>query len=77
MPAPLPAAPAGELALQVLIVQYGGRAFSTVPLTPEQWAFCAAVGSSTLVVREVLRQLPFGTWWWEREDGSSQRRKLR
>ena len=76
-PAPSLLLLAGELALQVAIVQYGGQAFSTVPLSPEQWAFCAAVGSSTLLVRELLRRLPFGTWWWERgADPDSPRRYL-
>ena len=62
---PLAAPAAGELALQVLIVQFGGMAFSTHPLNLGQWGVCTLIGSSTLLVREVLRRIPIGRWWFE------------
>jgi Cation transporting ATPase, C-terminus len=38
-----------EAVLQAAIVEWGGAAFSTVPLAPEHWA---------LLVREVVRRVP-------------------
>jgi hypothetical protein len=43
---------------QVAIVQFGGRAFSTVPLTPAQWGACVAMGAASLLVRAGLRLVP-------------------
>jgi Ca2+-transporting ATPase len=43
------------VATQVLIVQYGGAAFNTVPLSPEQWITIIVLSSSVLVVGFVLR----------------------
>lgn len=40
--------------LQVLIVQFGGRVFSTAPLTLTQWVFCLATGIGTLFWGQVL-----------------------
>ncbi|GMH44194.1 hypothetical protein BSKO_12128 [Bryopsis sp. KO-2023] len=47
---------AGEFILQVLIVQFGGMAFSTVPLTPKEWAICIGLGLLSLPLREALRK---------------------
>jgi Ca2+ transporting ATPase len=47
-----------EMALQVIIVQAGGRAFSTVPLNTVQWAACLGFGGLTLLLRQLLRIFP-------------------
>ena len=44
--------------MQVVIVQYGGKWFQTVPLTLDQWAACVGVGALSLVVRAALRLIP-------------------
>mmetsp|Transcript_15651 Transcript_15651/g.38981 ORF Transcript_15651/g.38981 Transcript_15651/m.38981 type:complete len:1717 (-) Transcript_15651:132-5282(-) len=44
-----------EVVMQALIVQYGGHAFQTVPLSASQWALCLGLGSLTLGVRAGLR----------------------
>ncbi len=49
---------AAEALMQVAIVQYGGSAFQTAPLTPAQWAACVGLGATTLLVREALRRVP-------------------
>ena len=41
---------------QVLIVQFGGRAFSTAPLNGTQWAICVALGLSELLWGQVPRR---------------------
>ena len=56
---------ASELALQLGIVEWGGEAFSTQPLTAEQWAVCAGFGAGGLALREVLRRVPAERWWAE------------
>ena len=50
-----------EAILQVVIVQFGGEAFSTVALDPVQWALCIGFGAGSLLVREALRKLPHKT----------------
>ncbi|WIA29940.1 hypothetical protein OEZ86_000039 [Tetradesmus obliquus] len=47
-----------EAGLQVAIVQMGGRAFSTVPLSAQQWAVCLGFGGLTLLARRALRAIP-------------------
>jgi len=47
----------GELVLQGLIVQFGGPVFATVPLDSAQWATCIGFGASSLLLRELLRNL--------------------
>lgn len=44
--------------LQVAIVEMGGRAFSTVPLSGTQWAVCVGFGGLTLLLRQALRLVP-------------------
>jgi hypothetical protein len=46
------------LCVQVAIVQMGGRAFSTVPLSGSQWAVCIGFGALTLLARQALRAIP-------------------
>lgn len=43
---------------QVAIVEAGGRAFSTVPLSSTQWAVCVGFGGLTLLLRQALRAIP-------------------
>ncbi|KAI0218371.1 plasma membrane calcium [Massospora cicadina] len=43
---------------QVLLVLFGGAAFSTVPLSPYQWFVSVLIGSLSLPVGLVLRLLP-------------------
>jgi Ca2+-transporting ATPase len=43
------------VATQVLIVQYGGVVFNTVPLSIEQWARIFLMSASVLVVGFVIR----------------------
>lgn len=52
-----------EAVLQYFIVQYGGEAFNTVPLSGPQWAMCVGMGALGLVVRAGLSaiQLPSET----------------
>lgn len=45
---------AAEVVMQALIVQFGGDAFQTVPLSPSQWGLCVGLGSLTMGVRSVL-----------------------
>jgi Ca2+-transporting ATPase len=40
---------------QILIIQYGGTVFDTVPLSPEQWAKIIIASASVLVVGFFLR----------------------
>jgi Ca2+ transporting ATPase len=37
-----------QIGAQALIVQYGGKVFSTVPLTGKQWIICLVIGSLSL-----------------------------
>jgi plasma-membrane calcium-translocating P-type ATPase len=54
--------------IQVLIVQYGGTFFSTVPLDPAQWLFII------LITFPVILLWPFIRWWVKKREssGSSQ-----
>lgn len=47
-----------ELLLQALIVQFGGEAFGTRPLSFAQWAACIGIGTLSLVVRQALLLIP-------------------
>ncbi|OQR90161.1 P-type ATPase (P-ATPase) Superfamily [Achlya hypogyna] len=46
-----------QVVLQVLIVQYGGRAFKCAPLTGGQWAVCLLLGALSLPVGLLLRMV--------------------
>jgi calcium-translocating P-type ATPase len=41
--------------MQIIIVQYGGRFMSTVPLNFSQWAWCTVLGSLSLPIGVVVR----------------------
>jgi Ca2+-transporting ATPase len=41
--------------IQILIVQYGGAVFGTVPLSFDQWITIIVVSASVLIVGFVLR----------------------
>ena len=43
---------------QIIIVQFGGIAFSTAPLTLEQWVWCIFLGVGTLVWQQVITTIP-------------------
>ncbi|GAB6019398.1 Plasma membrane calcium-transporting ATPase 3, variant 3 [Chamberlinius hualienensis] len=45
-------------ALQVLIVQFGGKAFSTIGLTIDQWMWCVFFGCGTLVWGQLVTTVP-------------------
>jgi len=45
-------------ASQVVIVQYGGQAFSTAALTLEQWTWCTFFGVGTLVWGQLVTTIP-------------------
>lgn len=43
---------------QVVIVQFGGPAFSTAPLSPEQWMWCLVFGVGALIWGQVVTTVP-------------------
>jgi Ca2+-transporting ATPase len=45
----------GVVLIQILIVQYGGAVFGTVPLSAGQWAKIIVVSASVLIVGLILR----------------------
>ena len=45
----------GVVLIQILIVQYGGAVFGTVPLSAGQWAKIIVVSASVLIVGFVMR----------------------
>lgn len=49
-----------EVVLQVAIVQWGGAAFSTTPLSAPEWALCLGFGAFSLLLREGVRRVPVG-----------------
>ncbi len=44
--------------LQAIIVEFGGDAFKTSPLSWDQWLFCIAMGTSSLITGFLLRLVP-------------------
>lgn len=46
------------LGSQILIVQFGGIAFSTAPLSPELWLWCILFGAGTLLWGQVVTSVP-------------------
>nr|XP_041567902.1 plasma membrane calcium-transporting ATPase 3 isoform X6 [Taeniopygia guttata] len=57
----------GTFAVQVLIVQFGGKPFSCSPLSAEQWLWCLFVGLGELLWGQVLVCVPGpGRRWPER-----------
>ncbi|TPX71049.1 hypothetical protein SpCBS45565_g01193 [Spizellomyces sp. 'palustris'] len=59
----------GTVLGQVLIVQFGGKVFSTVPLPITLWLFSVAFGSTSLIAGLLIRIIPdcCGVPRWERE----------
>ncbi|MED6281678.1 ATPase, Ca transporting, plasma membrane [Characodon lateralis] len=48
----------GTLIVQVLIVHFGGKAFSCVPLTLEQWLWCIFLGLGSLLWGQLVSSVP-------------------
>ncbi|CAI5448926.1 unnamed protein product [Caenorhabditis angaria] len=46
---------------QVIIVQFGGRWFSTAPLDVNQWLWCLAFGVGTLLWGQIVTSIPTGS----------------
>ncbi|VDM62792.1 unnamed protein product [Angiostrongylus costaricensis] len=46
---------------QILIVQFGGRWFSTAALNIEQWLWCLALGFGTLLWGQLVTSIPTGS----------------
>lgn len=44
--------------VQVFIIQFGGMAFSTAPLTIEQWMWCIFFGVGTLLWGQIVTTIP-------------------
>jgi magnesium-transporting ATPase (P-type) len=44
--------------LQAIIVELGGDAFKTAPLSWDQWLFCICMGSGSLLAGFILRSIP-------------------
>jgi len=51
------------VAVQILLVQFGGKVFKTEPLSLELWGYSVAIGAASLVVGAVLRFLPAPDIW--------------
>ncbi|XP_059099644.1 plasma membrane calcium-transporting ATPase 2-like isoform X3 [Tigriopus californicus] len=43
---------------QIVIIQFGGYAFSTAPLSLEQWMWCIFLGMGTLVWQQIITTIP-------------------
>ncbi|XP_052635240.1 LOW QUALITY PROTEIN: plasma membrane calcium-transporting ATPase 3 [Harpia harpyja] len=50
----------GTFAIQIVIVQFGGKPFSCSPLSAEQWLWCLFVGVGELVWGQVMAWVPGG-----------------
>uniref|UniRef100_A0A8C9CU56 P-type Ca(2+) transporter n=1 Tax=Phocoena sinus TaxID=42100 RepID=A0A8C9CU56_PHOSS len=48
----------GTFAIQIVIVQFGGKPFSCSPLSTEQWLWCLFVGAGELVWGQVIATIP-------------------
>lgn len=48
----------GTIAMQILIIQFGGRVFSTTPLTLQQWLICLTAGMGTLIWGQIITSIP-------------------
>ena len=44
--------------LQIIIIQFGGPAFTTTPLNVEQWIWCIFLGLGTLVWQQLITTIP-------------------
>ncbi|KAI8869032.1 calcium-translocating P-type ATPase [Ramicandelaber brevisporus] len=50
--------------LQIIIVFFGGAAFSTVPISGVHWVVCILLGALSLPVGACLRLIPDELIWW-------------
>ncbi|XP_056155670.1 plasma membrane calcium-transporting ATPase 3a [Lampris incognitus] len=48
----------GTFAMQIVIVQFGGKPFSCTPLSMEQWLWCLFVGLGELLWGQVITSIP-------------------
>uniref|UniRef100_A0A096LXP5 Calcium-transporting ATPase n=1 Tax=Poecilia formosa TaxID=48698 RepID=A0A096LXP5_POEFO len=48
----------GTFALQIIIVQFGGKPFSCAPLTIDQWLWCVFVGMGELLWGQLISAIP-------------------
>ncbi|XP_055353324.1 plasma membrane calcium-transporting ATPase 2-like isoform X2 [Paramacrobiotus metropolitanus] len=48
----------GTVVSQVILIEYGSYAFSTLSLTPEQWMWCLLFGVGTLVWQQLVTSIP-------------------
>uniref|UniRef100_A0A672K4G2 Calcium-transporting ATPase n=1 Tax=Sinocyclocheilus grahami TaxID=75366 RepID=A0A672K4G2_SINGR len=48
----------GTFAIQIVIVQFGGKPFSCSPLNAEQWLWCLFVGMGELIWGQVIASVP-------------------
>ncbi|XP_049623426.1 plasma membrane calcium-transporting ATPase 3 isoform X1 [Suncus etruscus] len=48
----------GTFAIQIIIVQFGGKPFSCSPLSTEQWLWCLFVGIGELLWGQVIATIP-------------------
>uniref|UniRef100_A0A8C1EDH8 Calcium-transporting ATPase n=1 Tax=Cyprinus carpio carpio TaxID=630221 RepID=A0A8C1EDH8_CYPCA len=48
----------GTFAIQIVIVQFGGKPFSCSPLNAEQWLWCLFVGMGELIWGQVISSVP-------------------
>lgn len=56
---------------QIIIIQFGGQAFSTAKLNVEQWVWCILFGIGTLVWQQVITTIPIGSFGKSMEVGSN------
>ncbi|XP_072568981.1 plasma membrane calcium-transporting ATPase 3-like isoform X2 [Paramormyrops kingsleyae] len=59
----------GTFAVQVVIVQFGGKPFSCSPLSMEQWLWCLFVGVGELLWGQVIATVPTSHLKWLKEAG--------
>lgn len=59
---------------QILIIQYGGLAFKTVPLSMNQWICTVAIGSLSIPAGILIRLLPpdIMPWLWSHSNNDEE-----
>merc|ERR1719340_281954 len=61
----------GTFASQILIIQFGGVAFSTTKLNAEQWIWCIFFGLGVLLWQQVVTTIPTSIFGGRMEVGSN------
>merc|ERR1719410_525108 len=61
----------GTFLSQILIIQFGGVAFSTTKLNAEQWIWCVFFGLGVLLWQQVVTTVPTSIFGGKMEDDSS------